>query len=662
MDLEEFLAQVDLHDPNVLRQLPSSLIARVRPDLLWTCANCLCRQPTAEYMAIVRGDEIGGGGGGERPDSCDECGVQRIVRAPAGSGQEGGEEEPDLAKLITCQPCGGGGGGGGAAAAAASGTAVVYDPRMLAHAKEERGSVHPERPDRLRAIRQHLEAVGLWQRCEAMAARQATLAELELVHTAAHCRTVKEHCEQAKDFRSDTYAVEASYEAALLSCGSVVSMAVAVAEGRHRNGFAVVRPPGHHAEPPHGLRSAAALAPPRGADELIATGKMPWANTCCGAMGFCLFNNVAVAARAAQREVAGCNKVLIVDWDVHHGNGTQTPFYDDPTVLYFSAHRFDEGQFYPGGPEGGPERVGVGAGAGYNVNIGWPHGGMGDAEYVAAWHSVLLPIATQFQPDLVLVSAGFDAADGDPLGGCAISPGGYALLTSMLMGLAGGKLAMALEGGYNLRSISQSSAACVATMLGDPVAPALSLRCPAPEHSPLTFDRAEAEPPEGAAAGASREEPGNGLGRVALGPAKGARWAIRKAISAHAKYWTSLCALAEDDELNLDGGEYGESSSDSESETGSGADAGGGDEVGAARGETAGLGGLGDDGGDGGPGGGGQAEQLGDHEQEQLGDHEQDEEQEQEEAEEHIVVHGRAGKRPRTEGHDSEDGAAAPDR
>eukprot|EP01044_Picomonas_judraskeda_P012483 COSAG03_NODE_1789_length_3521_cov_2.148743_2_plen_640_part_00 len=594
-ELEAYLGTMDLHNPQVLRQLPSFLIAIARPDLVWTCANCLCsRQPTKEYVAVRRGLDSSADRASDEAynaaEECAECGLQRLMRGPDD------QEEPDLAKWFACQPCGASSDSGSAGPSRSQGakTAVCYDPRMLAHVKEERESVHPERPDRLRAIRQHLEARGLWQRCDAMPAREATAAELELIHTPAHCRTVKAHCEQAKDFRSDTYAVAASYEAALLSCGSVVEMAVAVAEGRYRNGYAIVRPPGHHAEPPHALHSAAMVAPPAGAEELIAAGRMPWADTCCGSMGFCLFNNVAVAARAAQRAVASCNKVLIVDWDVHHGNGTQTAFIDDPSVLYFSPHRFDEGKFYPGGPAGGPEQVGLGAGAGYNVNIGWPHEGMGDAEYAAAWYSVLLPIATQFQPDLVLVSAGFDAADGDPLGGCVISPGGYALLTSLLMGLAGGKVVLALEGGYNLRSISQSSAACVATLLGDPVAPDLALR------------HASAAAP--------------GATRVALGPAQGARWAIRKTVAAHAEHWALLCALEDDD--GFDPHPHNTSASESDSETGPDAAAGSDDASdGASDGEAPAP----------------------------PSDSLASEESPHDDEDEHVVVRGREGKRPRTD-------------
>ncbi|MFY9552679.1 MAG: histone deacetylase, partial [Thermoanaerobaculia bacterium] len=201
--------------------------------------------------------------------------------------------------------------------------------------------------------------------------------------------------------------------------------------GNLHNGLALLRPPGHHAE----------------ADR---------------AMGFCLFNNVAVAARALQAAGAA-RKVLIVDWDLHHGNGTQHSFWEDPSVLYFSTHQFP---FYPG--TGAVEEIGGGAGRGFTVNVPWP-GGMGDAEYLAAFDTILLPIARVFAPDLVLVSAGFDAAAGDPLGAMRLSPGGYAAMTSRLLGLAGGRVVLALEGGYNLDAISASAATCLRALLGEAV-------------------------------------------------------------------------------------------------------------------------------------------------------------------------------------------------
>lgn len=195
---------------------------------------------------------------------------------------------------------------------------------------------------------------------------------------------------QCLHFGSDTFANSSSPLAARLSCGGLLEVTSAVVHGKATSGVAVIRPPGHHAEPDR-------------------------------VMGFCLYNNVGVAAQVARTQW-GVNRVLIVDWDVHHGNGTQEMFYSDPSVLYFSTHRYDSGRFYPG--TGSAREVGTGAGAGYNINVPWPCGNMGDAEYFAAFSQVLMPVALAFDPDLVIVSAGFDAADGDPLGGCSLTPKG----------------------------------------------------------------------------------------------------------------------------------------------------------------------------------------------------------------------------------------------
>jgi len=181
-------------------------------------------------------------------------------------------------------------------------------------------------------------------------------------------------------------------------------------------------------------------------------------------MGFCFFNNVAIAAQMAVRHW-GVKKVAIVDWDVHHGNGTQNMFLDDKSILYFSVHRYDYGGFYPGSRDAGPHMVGRGEAQGYNINVGWNERLMGDEPYRLCFQHVLVPILTDFKPDLILVSAGFDAARGDPLGGCDLTPAGYATLTSMLM--PHGKVVLVLEGGYNLESISESFAACTEVLLGN---------------------------------------------------------------------------------------------------------------------------------------------------------------------------------------------------
>jgi histone deacetylase 6 len=210
--------------------------------------------------------------------------------------------------------------------------------------------------------------------------------------------------------------------------------------GELTNGFAIVRPPGHHAE----------------------------ANVCCG---FCIFNNVAVAAAAAKSK-HGLERILIVDWDVHHGNGTQHMFEDDPSVLYFSVHRYDDGDFFPHSKDAAPQVVGCGTGRGFNVNVAWnipwkDKIGMGDDEYLAAWQCLLLPIAREFQPQLILVSAGFDCAAGD-LGGCSVTPGGFAQMTRMLQSICP-KVVLMLEGRYDLGIVPQCALACVQALLGDPL-------------------------------------------------------------------------------------------------------------------------------------------------------------------------------------------------
>lgn len=305
-------------------------------------------------------------------------------------------------------------------------TGLVYDERFLAHRAPYD---HPEHPGRLTAIWRRLEEEGLAERCARVPAREATRAELAKIHTAAHIASIEETARN--DFEQldpDTYACRDSAQAAKLAAGGLIDLAVAVAAGRLANGLALLRPPGHHAE----------------ADR---------------AMGFCLFNNIALAARAVQQ--AGAERVLIVDWDLHHGNGTQHSFWDDPGVLYFSTHQFP---FYPG--TGAIGETGGGAGRGFTVNVPWP-GGMGDAEYLAAFDRILLPTAREFRPDIVLVSAGFDAAAGDPLGAMRVSPAGYAQMTSLLSTLAGGRLVLALEGGYDLEAIAGSAAACLRVLLGE---------------------------------------------------------------------------------------------------------------------------------------------------------------------------------------------------
>uniref|UniRef100_A0A8C2E836 Histone deacetylase n=1 Tax=Cyprinus carpio TaxID=7962 RepID=A0A8C2E836_CYPCA len=227
-----------------------------------------------------------------------------------------------------------------------------------------------------------------------------------------------------------------------MAVGCVIELAFKVAAGELKNGFAVVRPPGHHAEE-------------------------------STAMGFCFFNSVAITAKLLQQKL-GVGKILIIDWDIHHGNGTQQAFYNDPNVLYISLHRYDDGNFFPG--SGAPEEVGVGPGEGFNVNIAWTGGvepPMGDVEYLTAFRTVVMPIANEFSPDVVLVSAGFDAVEGhqSPLGGYNVTAKCFGHLTKQLMKLAGGRVVLALEGGHDLTAICDASESCVAALLGDELDP-----------------------------------------------------------------------------------------------------------------------------------------------------------------------------------------------
>uniref|UniRef100_A0A5B7BQT2 histone deacetylase n=1 Tax=Davidia involucrata TaxID=16924 RepID=A0A5B7BQT2_DAVIN len=319
--------------------------------------------------------------------------------------------------------------------ASGNSTAVGFDERMLLHSEVEMKShPHPERPDRLRAIAASLATAGIFPgRCFPISAREITQEELQMVHSVEHIEAVELTSRiLASYFTPDTYANEHSAHAARLAAGLCADLASAIFSGRAKNGFALVRPPGHHA----GVSQA---------------------------MGFCLHNNAAVAALAAQ--VAGAKKVLIVDWDVHHGNGTQEIFERSKSVLYISLHRHEGGKFYPG--TGAADEVGIWGAEGYSVNIPWSRGGVGDNDYIFAFQHVVLPIASEFAPDFTIISAGFDAARGDPLGCCDVTPAGFAKMAHMLNSLSGGKLLVILEGGYNLRSISSSATAVIKVLLGE---------------------------------------------------------------------------------------------------------------------------------------------------------------------------------------------------
>ncbi|KAF8664172.1 hypothetical protein HU200_054920 [Digitaria exilis] len=316
---------------------------------------------------------------------------------------------------------------------------------MCAHATPD-GEDHPENPERLRAIWRKLNAEGITSRCAVLKAKEAEDKYIASVHSQDHIKLMKEISTEKYDSSrskisstyNSIYFNKGSSECAVLAAGSVIEVAEKVAAGELSSAIALVRPPGHHAE--HDK-----------------------------AMGFCLFNNVVVAANYLlnKRPNLGIKKILIVDWDVHHGNATQKMFYSDPRVLFFSVHRFDCGDFCPYKTEASYGFIGEDAGKGYNINVPWEHGKCGDADYLAAWDHILLPVTEAFGPDIILVSAGFDAALGDPLGGCCVTPDGYALLLTKLLGFAQGRTVMALEGGYNLMSTANSVCACAKVLLGD---------------------------------------------------------------------------------------------------------------------------------------------------------------------------------------------------
>jgi len=296
----------------------------------------------------------------------------------------------------------------------------VWDDRCLLH---DNGPGHPESPQRLVAIRDRLERGGTRDRLLAIAPEPAPLAALAAVHDSAYVEALRRACERAPvRLDPDTIVSAGSWDAALLSAGGGLAAVDAVFDGRVRAAFVATRPPGHHAE----------------RDQ---------------AMGFCLFNNIAVAARHAQ-DRHGIERVAIVDWDVHHGNGTQHVFEEDDTVLYISTHQWP---FYPG--TGARHERGRGRGLGCTLNVPLP-AGSGDAVYQRAFETEVIPALERFRPDLVLVSAGFDAHEHDPLAGMALTTEGYRRLTTLLrdaaVTLCGGRLVSLLEGGYDLEALAAS--------------------------------------------------------------------------------------------------------------------------------------------------------------------------------------------------------------
>lgn len=308
--------------------------------------------------------------------------------------------------------------------------AVVRDPLFLLHSN---GPGHPESPDRLRAIDRMLEGFPARDQLAALPPRDATHEELSWVHDEAYVRRVAQTRGVTHTvFDADTSANARSYESAVRAAGGVISCVEAAAGGGFSAAFALVRPPGHHAERDR-------------------------------AMGFCLFNNVAVGAEYALRRL-GLERILVVDWDVHHGNGTMHSFYRSERVLVFSAHQYP---YYPG--TGAVDEIGSGPGEGFTVNVPLP-AGQGDAEYSAVFQRVLLRLALEYRPQMILVSAGFDIARGDPLADMRVTPAGFSAMTSMLLEASAaccpGRLVFTLEGGYALDSLAGGVSAVLGTLVG----------------------------------------------------------------------------------------------------------------------------------------------------------------------------------------------------
>jgi acetoin utilization deacetylase AcuC-like enzyme len=300
--------------------------------------------------------------------------------------------------------------------------AYVIDDVFLGH----RATVaHPERPERLLAIRDELAHTHVVSRGERVPTRQAKEEELGLVHGAAYLADLSRRVPgQSGYLDEDTFFSPGSHEAALCAAGAAVDLARLSVSGQAPRGLAVVRPPGHHAEPDR-------------------------------AMGFCLLNNVAIAAASARQ--AGLARVAVLDWDVHHGNGTQAAFYADPSVMYLSSHQYP---FYPG--TGASGEVGVGQGAGATVNVPLP-AGSGDAEYAAAFDEIFAPALLAFRPELILVSAGFDALASDPLAQMRVTVSGYRRMAEVVRRVADvvcdGRMVCVLEGGYDLGGLAACAAA-----------------------------------------------------------------------------------------------------------------------------------------------------------------------------------------------------------
>ena len=309
-------------------------------------------------------------------------------------------------------------------------TGFVYDPVYLEH-KTTPG--HPERPERLTKIVDRLKAKGLYSQLAELKPVPAALEWIETIHSPEYIERAKNRCEGGAGYLDslDVPISRKSYEAAVMAAGGMLAAIDGVMEKKVANAFCAVRPPGHHA-----LENKA--------------------------MGFCIFNNIAIGAKYIQKKHQR-SKILIVDWDVHHGNGTQATFYEDPTVLYFSVHQYP---FYPG--TGSQAEKGSGDGLKYTINVPLP-AGSGDDDYVNAFEETLAPAAFEFSPDFVLISAGFDAHKNDLLGGMRVTQQGFSRLTEIVKHIAeeccSDRIVSILEGGYTLEDLAASVEAHIRVLM-----------------------------------------------------------------------------------------------------------------------------------------------------------------------------------------------------
>jgi len=299
-------------------------------------------------------------------------------------------------------------------------TGLIYHPDYLKH---DTGKVHPESPSRLSFLMDHLERKKIFSELEQIEPLNPPLEWVKRIHPSEYIQLIEEFSKHAPaHLDADTVISSETYRVALLAVGGVLAGVDGVMEGKVGNAFCAIRPPGHHAEPNRG-------------------------------MGFCIFNNVALGVRYVQ-EKYGLKKVLIVDWDAHHGNGTQKTFYSDPTVYYFSIHQFP---FYPG--TGKESEKGEGEGLGYTLNIPM-FAGSGDLEYIEVFETILYPAALQFAPEFIFISAGFDGHKDDTLTNLQLTDKGFERMTQVIKNLAEktcqGRLVSVLEGGYNLKALACS--------------------------------------------------------------------------------------------------------------------------------------------------------------------------------------------------------------